>query len=85
MISAMHPFDRPTVFDEVGRQEVEQLRMSRLGAFGAEVVRVGGDPVAEVVLPNAIDDAASRQRVLRVGDPAGQGQASTIDRSVVSR
>ena len=38
----------------------------------AEVARRADEAAAEVVLPDAIDDDAGRQRVVRAGDGLGQ-------------
>ena len=62
-------FDRPAVVDEPGGQIIEQFGMSRLVAHHAEVAGSPHQPFAEMRLPNAIDDHARRQRVLRIGEP----------------
>ncbi len=79
MISAMQAFDSPTVLNQIRRQVVEQLRVRRLAALGAEVVRVGGQSRAEVILPDAVDDGARGQAVVGMGDPASERQSSAID------
>ena len=48
------------------------------GAFAhlAEVVAGLDEAAAEVALPDAVDHHAGGERVLRIGDPAGQGEAA---------
>src|SRR5262249_42416905 len=57
---------------ERGGRPVEQLRVSRKETGAAEVARRGDDPLAEVMLPQPIDQDAGRQRVVLAGDPVGQ-------------
>ena len=57
--------DRPAVADEPGRQVVEQLGVRRRVAGDAEVVDARDQPLAEQVLPDAVDHHARRERVLR--------------------
>src|SRR5262249_56282975 len=60
-----------------GGEAVEQLRMAGLPAHGAEVVRGLDDPLAEVVLPEAVGQDAWRQGIAtRVDQPVGQLQAT---------
>ena len=73
----MQALDLPAVFHEVGGQPVEQFRVRGLGAFDTKVVRVAGDGLAKMLLPDAVDDGAGGQRVVRVRDPLGEGQATT--------
>ena len=68
--------DRPTLVDELERQIVEQLGMAGPSSGHAEVVRRGHQPLAEVVLPDAVDEHARKERVRRRRDPAGEGSAS---------
>src|SRR5437870_10298296 len=49
--------------------------MGRLGSLEAEVVWSAHDSAAEMVLPDAIHDHSRCQRILRICDPAGKGQA----------
>src|SRR5438067_2094209 len=48
--------------------------MCRRSAESAEVARRANDPLAEVVLPDAVDHDARRQRIIGRADPAGQFQ-----------
>ena len=61
-----------TRIDELARQPVEQFRVRGQLAELAEVVGAGHDAAAEVVLPEAIDHHARRQRVVLRRDPVGQ-------------
>ena len=53
---------------------VEQLGVRWPLAEGAEVARGRNQPRTEMVLPDAIDHDAGEERVVRGGDPAGEGQ-----------
>ena len=46
--------------------------MARRVALEAEVVRCPDDALAKVVQPEPVDQHACGQRILRVGDPAGE-------------
>ena len=72
----MHLLDRPAAPAEAGRQVVEQVRVRGRLAAEAEVAGRADEAGAEVVQPDAVDQHAGRQRVLRVGDGAGQPQAA---------
>ena len=54
--------------------------MCWLAALGPEVVRVGGQWFAEVLLPNTVDDGTSRQRIPRIRNPPRQCQTPAIKR-----
>ena len=64
----------PAVLDEPVGQPVEQLGMGRRLAHRAEVARGSHQADAEVVLPDPVDDHASRQGVGRVDQPVRQGE-----------
>ena len=66
-------------------EPVEQLRVRRLAAHLAEVVRRVDEPAAEVPLPDAVDDHAPGQRVLRVGQPLRQRGAAVALGAVFGR
>src|SRR5262245_23946865 len=72
----MELFQRPTTIAEFDGQPVEQLGMRRFAAHFAEVIGCIYETSAEVVMPDAVDDGAPRQRVVRIGQPAGQGRAA---------
>ena len=62
--------------DELGGQPVEQFRVRRPVALQAEIVRRADDAAAEVILPDAIDHHAGRERVvLATGEPVRPGPA----------
>src|SRR5260221_12145421 len=66
----MHPLQAPAVLDEADGQPVEQLGMSRPRALRAEVIGSRDNTSSKMILPNAIDDHARRQRIVRPGQPA---------------
>ena len=70
--------DRPVVLDEPGRQPIEQLGVRGPGAHRTEVVRRRHDAFAEMLLPDAVDDDAGRERVARAGDPFGERQPAAV-------
>ena len=52
--------------------------MSRSFAVESEVVRGPNDAVAEVVLPDAIDDDSPEERVVAVDDPVREAPAAFV-------
>src|SRR5438552_3058640 len=60
---------------EFARQPIEQLRVRWPAAVAAEIVGRIDEALAEVVLPEAIGDAAPGEDVGVVGDPVGEGGA----------
>ena len=72
----MQRFQLPAALDELGGEPVEQLRMAGLFAEAAEVAGRAGEAAAEVVLPDAVDDDAAGQRIVRPGQPAGEDAAA---------
>ena len=76
MISRCSGLSFQPLVDELGGQPVEQLRMRRRRALIAEVARRADDAAAEVVLPEAVDHHAGRQRVLGRGDPTRKRAAA---------
>ena len=66
--------DAPPLADEFGREPVEQLRMGWGHARTAEVVRGGDDPVAEVLLPDPVDEDPRGQGMIGPGEPAREGE-----------
>ena len=67
----MHALHGPTAIDEFRCQPIDQFGMRRLASLGSEIVRVAGDGLAEVMLPDSVDDGARGESVLRVRDPLG--------------
>ena len=63
---------------ELGRQPVEQLGMRRRRALDAEVARRRHQAAAEMVLPDAIDPDARRQRILRTRSASRPAQSRRL-------
>src|SRR5260370_1581662 len=68
----MQSLERPAVGNKLTSQGIEQLGMSRRLAELAEIAGRAHDPGAKVLLPDAVDDHAGRQRMVRPGKPARQ-------------
>src|SRR5690606_22145970 len=71
-------FLRPAIVHEAGGEMVEQFRMGRNFSSGTEVVDAADDPLAEQLLPDAVDDNASSQWITSVGQPVSELQATTL-------
>ena len=56
-------------------QPIEQIGMRRPRTHVAEVAGRSHQPFAEMMLPDAIHDHASGERIFGAGDPAGQCEA----------
>ncbi len=67
--------DVPTRPDELDGQPVQQFRVGRRRALGAEVLHRADDAVAELLVPEAVDVDPGRQRVVLVEQPFGQAEA----------
>src|SRR5262249_43394454 len=61
--------------DELAAQPVEQFGMRGLRPVDAKITRGADNALAEMMLPETIDKDAGRQRMVRVRDPLGQGNA----------
>ncbi len=72
----MQRLDRPTGTNELVCQPVQQFRMCGTLTQFAEVVRCTDEPLPEMPLPNAIHQDTRRQRVLWIGNPSCQFEAS---------
>ena len=70
----MKMFDRPTRSDKFTSKIIEQKWIGRWQAGVSEIIGCRNDSDPEVSLPNAVDQDASRQRILGVRDPAGEFQ-----------
>src|SRR5262249_12405540 len=66
---SMRRLPAPTALHEFGREPVEQLWMAGTVSGRPEIARRLHDAFAEMVLPDAIDGHAGRQRVVGAGDP----------------
>ncbi len=62
--------------EEFGRQPIEQFRVRRQRAHVAEIAGRFDDPLAEMIVPDAVNDGAPCKRVARIGDPFGQRRAA---------
>jgi hypothetical protein len=59
-------------------QVVEQQRVGGKIASGTEVIDRAHQALAEQVHPDAVDDDAGGERVLRMGDPLGKLEATAL-------
>ena len=64
------------LLEQLAGQPIEQLRMARRLAQAAEVAAAIHQAAAEVILPEAIDHHARRQRIVGRGQPVGQRRAA---------
>ena len=74
----MHGFDGPALFDEFDGQPIEQWLVSGLFAEAAKVIRAGDDAFAEVPAPDAIGHYARGERVVGLGHPLGELEATAF-------
>ena len=75
----MNRLQPPPGPDQLSREPVEQLRVSRLVPDPAEVVAGSHQADTEVVLPEAIHNNARRERasaVIYIGQPMGESGAA---------
>ena len=80
---AVQRFEPPAAFDQLASQPIEQLGIHRPLALAAKIVRRADDCLAEMVLPEAIDDHPGQQRTgtpLDVDNPTGQRGAAASSR-----
>ena len=66
-------FDAPSLLDKGDRQPVQQFWMRWWLTQMPEIVRRRHDSAPKMLLPDAIDDDTSRQRVVGTANPLGQG------------
>ena len=66
----------PAARHELARQPVEQLGMRRRLAQPAEVARCGHEPLAEMILPDPVDDHPRAQADCRPGRASAPGPAA---------
>ena len=62
--------------DEMPGEIVEQPRVRRRLSHSSKFIRRLYDALSEIELPDSIDNDAGRERILGIGQPAGQCQAS---------
>ena len=72
----MEPLEAPTVLNKVHRQPIEQLRMRRRLSQVTEVTWSRYDPLAKMLLPDAVDDDARGQWVVGLANPLRQRGSS---------
>ena len=70
----MQLLERPTFLDEPMGEPIQQLRMSGPVAHSAKIARSTNQAFSKMVLPYAVYNDSSRQRILRARNPLGQGQ-----------
>ena len=75
----MQLFEAPAVRDEAAREPVEQLGMRRRLAELAEVARRADEPAPEMVLPDAVDDHAGGERILRLREPRASAARRPVE------
>src|SRR5262249_41646773 len=73
---AVQSLQRPVLLHQECGQVVEQLRVARAVPERAEIRGSADDPLAEVVLPDAVRDDARGERIETVGNGLGQLQAA---------
>ena len=71
---AVKLLDRPAVFHEVHRQEIEQLRVRGPFPVEAKITGAGHQRHAEMMHPNAVHHHPGGERILPAGDLAGHLQ-----------
>ena len=71
-------FEGPAVGDEVVGEVVEEEGVGGGIASGAEVVDGADEAFTEEVHPDAVDEDAGGEGVLRVGDPLGELEATAL-------
>ncbi len=76
---SVHGFEAPTFLHESGREPVEQFRMRGLLAGAAKVVWIARDGLVKMPEPDSVHDGAGRERILRAGNPIGEGHAAAFD------
>ena len=76
----MQRLEPPAVRDIPRGQPVEQLRVRGRAAVEAEIAGRGDDPLAEVVVPEAVDHDPRRQGVRRIANPPCQGDSPIASR-----
>ncbi len=69
-------FNEPPPSRNSAASQSSSSGMRRLPPHAPEVIRRIDEPAAEVILPDAIDDHAPRERVALIGDPLRQRRAA---------
>ena len=66
----------PAVCDEFVREEIEQLGMAWGIAAETKIAGRGDEALAEVMMPEAVDDDTSGEWIFGMGDPVGEGKSA---------
>src|SRR5690242_15186418 len=77
----MKLLEAPAILRELSRQPVQQFRVSRQHARGAEVFGRGDDAAAKILLPHAVNDDSCSQWMIGTPQPFGERRAIAIDGS----
>ena len=72
----MQRLERSACGEQLRRQRIEQLRMTRTDAAEAEIIGRGHEPPPEVMVPEPVDDHSRGQRVLGRRHPGRQSAAA---------
>src|SRR6516162_5125603 len=81
----MKLFDTPAAVHEFDSQPVQQFRMRRRIPHLAEIVESRNDAASEVMMPDAVDNHAGRQRVFPRGKPFRQSSPASGGLSIRRR
>ena len=73
---SLNRFDMPTIGHELRGQPIQQLRMRRVSPHRAKIVRRRHNALAEMILPQPIDNHPRRQRVIVTRQPFGQRRSA---------
>ena len=76
IISRVHLFHAPALLHEFRGQPIQEFRVGRRGAGLPEIADRPHDAVAEVLFPDSVHHHARGQRVFRIREPFGEGQAA---------
>src|SRR5687768_14555159 len=68
----LQPLQGLAAIAQLDPQPVEQIGMRRLRSHAAEIVGSIDDSAAEMILPQAVGNAAPREWIAFVGNPAGE-------------
>src|SRR2546430_16022328 len=78
----MQFLDAAAVSQEIAGEPVEQFRVRRAITVEAEVVRRTDQATAEMIVPDTVDQDASREWIVRAGDPLGELEAALAFRCI---
>ena len=68
----MELFQRLTTVSKLNRQPIEQFAVGRLSTHATKIVARRDQPLAEMILPNSIDNRSPYQRMLALRQPPRQ-------------